>query len=49
MVSFINLLSLEREMPDWKTLTECTVSTLAYVEMIQESLVFLHYFVSSSH
>ncbi len=25
MVYFMNLLSLEREMPDWKTLNECTL------------------------
>ncbi len=44
MVSFNNLLSSERGLPDWKTLAECTVPTLAYVEMIREGLVFLHYF-----
>ncbi len=29
-------------MPDWKTLTECTIS--AYIEIMRESLVFLHHF-----
>ncbi len=30
-------------MPDWKTLNECTISALRHVEIIRESLVFLHY------
>ncbi len=48
-VSFRNLLSLEREMLDWKTLTECTISTFSHVEIIRESLAFLPFSVYTSH
>ncbi len=43
MAFYRNFLSSEKEIPDWKTLNECTISALRYVEIIRESLVFLHY------
>ncbi len=33
-VSFRNLLSLEKEILDWKTFIECTISTFSHVEII---------------